>query len=352
MITLPGRIRRISWWEAFAAAASWVCALILIEGGILLLRGSDLDGAAARTSVTDFAWDDRRQVGVATIWTSTPRAVSSLEFSAIRIAPAEPHSHLCRVWRDLKPRNVLSIGPDGQLAVANSDGSLMLRSAADADALESLIGRHPDGDPEYWCCSGDGALLVSKGSNYLCAWDVARKELLWVTAASPIEGIAMHPTKACLLCGRADGVLEQRDARTGEVLHQSRFDEAPISYLVISPHGQRVAAIRGSENLTVWQLETGERLWSARLVAATARSLSISPDGKWLALGALSSRGGWRVMRFDVASGCKLTSPEVTGVIHGTRFTTENHLFYWGADGRLRRCDEQLNEVAQWTPGR
>lgn len=351
MIRFPGPIRRIAWWEAFAAAASGVCALILIEGGILLLGGNGLDGASDRISVTDFAWDDQRQVGVATICTS-PRSLAGFEFSAVLIAPGEPSVHSRRVWRDVKPRHVLALGPAGTLAVACEDGSLILRSPTDANARPSLIGRHPDGDPECWCCSGDKTILVSKSGSYLCAWDVPRQELLWVTAAKPIEGLAMHPTQARLLCGRTDGVLQQRDARTGEVLRQSKLDEGPISQLVICPRGERVATMRGSEGLTVWQLETGERLWSARLMAATARSLSISPDGKWLALGALSAHRDWRLVRFDADSGHKLTSPEKTGVIHGTRFTAENQIFCWGADGRVRLCDENLNEVAQWHPGR
>ena len=60
---------------------------MLVEGGLLVLGGWQLAPPWQRTSVTDFAWDDQRQVGVATTWRRSTRAASGLSYSAWRIAP-------------------------------------------------------------------------------------------------------------------------------------------------------------------------------------------------------------------------------------------------------------------------
>ncbi len=180
---------------------------------------------------------------------------------------------------------------------------------------------------------------------------MSARNLLWPAAATEILCIGVHPERAELLCGRPDGKVEVRDARSSAVVRTLAVHDRPITALAVLPKGQQVASVIQSEEIVVWQLSTGERIWSAPLVAATPASLSVSHDGRWLAVGALV-RGECKVIRFDSADG----TSEALGMTHsrpiyGTHFTRSGQLFSWSADGTIRLCNlEPFSEVTQWCP--
>jgi WD40 repeat protein len=289
---------------------------------------------------------------VATFWSRIPLREAGFRYSAASIAPAA-EAALLEEWAALAPRRVLLAGPQEKLVVACQDGSLYLMERTSPNPRRTLIGRHPDGEPETMLCTPDASVLISMGSQFLCAWDVPNACLLWPAAARLVLCIAVHPRHAELLCGRSDGCLERRDAYSGRLLQELAIPEGPATSLAVFPDGEHVVSIGPRNQLTHWQLSTGRRLWTASLRSATHRSLSVSQDGRWLAIGALAEGSGWKIICFDTATGQRRElGPPHTRPIHGTLFAPGGRLFSWGADGRVRLCDiDTFSEVAQWSPG-
>jgi hypothetical protein len=353
MIRLPRTVRAMTWTWAIALSLAAVCALIALEGGALLVGGANLlRPTARRTSFVDFVWSDQQRLGVAMYWSAATDPKVGVSYSAALIAPDNPEPVLAGVWRDLAPRCALLAGPHEKLIVACEDGRLCAFETIAPDASRLVIGRHPEGEPEALACTADGTILFSKGTNYLCAWDVIEQCLLWPANAKGILSITVHPQRLVLLCGRSDGSVEERDAQSGAGLRKFAAQEGPITSLVICPDGREAVSMRAVNELALWQLDTGQRLWSAPLLAATPKSLSVSRDGRWVTVATLSG-GSYQILRFDAASGAAEPLPvSHARTILGTLFTRNGQLFTWGDDGMLRLCNvDPVYEVAQWSPG-
>jgi WD40 repeat protein len=69
-----------------------------------------------------------------------------------------------------------------------------------------------------------------------------------------------------------------------------------VSSLAFSPDGQQLASGSESGTVRLWDVRTGEQVWSLEGYASGVKSVAFSPDGQLLALG--SSDGTvilWRV---------------------------------------------------------
>jgi hypothetical protein len=304
-----------------------------------------------RSSVTDLAWCDSRRCGVATFWTRIEGRTPRFDYSAAIIKP-DDGAELLRIWPHLQPRRVIPAGPEG-LAVACADGSLHIMASIDPNAKHVLLGRHPDGEPDELLCTADGGILLSRGPHYLCAWAVDSQRLLWPALADGILCSVMHPRREELFCAHSNGRLERLDAQTGRVLCS---DELPThetaAHLVVFPDGVRAASMTAKHSLCVWRLDASELLWSRSLLTVAPHSLSVSPDGRWLAVATLSG-GRWRIACFDAQTGHRqdLSAP-VSGPIHGTLFTLAGEIICWDAQGSIRLWrPASPSAPIQWTPG-
>ena len=170
----------------------------------------------------------------------------------------------------------IAFSPDGRvLAIANVDGSVLLRSARTGHEIETLAGHggetwrqvfSPDGRTLY-TASEDGSAII---------WDVAGNHRLGTPFASGFEwsaklvgaegfppAFAISPDGQSLAVARLDGWVELVDAKT---LHRTgrfeAFPDRPVLAVEYSPDGRQLALGGHGGAVGIWDAGSGERIGS------------------------------------------------------------------------------------------
>ncbi len=197
------------------------------------------------------------------------------------------------VLQDLHP-GALAFSPDGNLmAVAEItalNGEILLQSTADGRQTRKLTGGHL-GSGGQLRFSPDSSLLLAFGYDGLVQiWHVSDGILLRSFGASPGRGrfLAVSPDNQTLALPAVDGLVFYSLA-DGRVLRRLEGHFNPVIQAAISPGGDAVAALIGSQNpedssLAAWPLPEGQRLYVLPEVGALR--FAWSPDGQRLALAA------------------------------------------------------------------
>ena len=116
--------------------------------------------------------------------------------------------------------------------------------------------------------------------------------------------------------------------------------------LAFSPDGKRLAGSAslpgsGSDEIKVWDSETGQELLSLKGHSASVWSVVYSPDGKRLASGSGSEPygPGGEVKVWDAETGQELLTFQGGSAYHGVAFSPDGHRLTSVHGGKLRIYD-------------
>jgi WD40 repeat protein len=229
----------------------------------------------------------------------------------------------------------VTFSPDGkQIATASEDKTAKIWNAESGEELFTLRG-HSDAVNAV-TFSPDGRFIATASADTTVKiWDSASREtLLTLSGHAPApRSTSLHPGGVIdiafnhdgtrLASGGADGIAILWDVTTGEALFSISDQHSNETFVAISPDGSRLATA-GTEGLVkVWDL-TSETISQGPLLTINhehaARSLAFDPDGTRLA--AASDDGFARV--WDTLSGQRLlTLVGHAGLIDDLAFTPD-----------------------------
>ena len=155
--------------------------------------------------------------------------------------------------------------------------------------------------------SPDGRYLATAGQRMDCStilWDVETGEQLWcITHEKPIDAVAFSPDSTFMATYYPDGtvsVLRVADGIPGpETIHQEKWIDRnngtpPVNHhedisgrwVQFSSDGKHLAGLKVAGNsLTLWDVNTGEKIKEFDGVKASGRNLVFSPEGHYFRLG-------------------------------------------------------------------
>ncbi|QDV32364.1 WD40 domain-containing protein [Tautonia plasticadhaerens] len=280
------------------------------------------------------------------IWRAKDELIRSLYFQSIALADREwSANHLARAdevlercpptlrgleWRLLKRRllskampplrhgNALfacAISPDGtQLVSSDLEGFLYVWDPSTGQELRDPIRAH-DAVCYYVAFSPNGARLASAEDGGVKVWDAKtwREIDAWDTPtpmpAGSVQGLAFSPDGkllACVCIRRPDGLEDVSiwDVLTGERLFALPEQRYNVANLTLSPDGTLLATASGDRTVKLWDARTGALIRTDR-GDTTFRCVAFSPDGLLVAAGGgrENERGSGQVRIWDVATG-------------------------------------------------
>ncbi len=188
------------------------------------------------------------------------------------------------VWKLRRSRNTrLTQSPDGKTLVAGAMSAASLRAATGKDVR--YHGRPKSGGVvgvgltknTLWSCSADSIYRFGEDQP-------KRGPLVTRSTADRVWGLAIMPAKhapSALAMGGKDRYLHVLNVATGQQRLLDSIHPRTIDKVACSPDGRFVAAIGWKSGaLTLWNVESGERLQRLTIADTTFRAVLFSPDSK------------------------------------------------------------------------
>jgi WD40 repeat protein/DNA-binding SARP family transcriptional activator len=260
-------------------------------------------------------------------------------------------------------RRSISYSPDGtRLATTDRDGQAVILDAESGETL--LTFPHPAGAVWYAVFSPDGTRLATAGEdNTARVWDaVDGQELLTLIGhvpAPPVGGIyggitcvAFSPDGKLLATGGADGQAILWDSETGEsvLAVQVHPDGFGVTRVAFSPDGTRLVAASDTPDplVIVWDLASGQELYTLTGLPNRAWALALSPDGARLVIAV----GADFVKVYDAASGEEsLTLLGHSGRVAAVAFSPDGTLLATGGVDPPQLWDPATGQELLTLPG-
>jgi WD40 repeat protein/serine/threonine protein kinase len=142
----------------------------------------------------------------------------------------------------------------------------------------------------------DGRIVAAAFSNTAvsCRESSTGRELFRYTSESPLRSLALSPDGRTIVSACESGVVELRSLATGKRVTLSISDAPrpnPSLHLAFSPDGSRVATTEwaipgGATPVTIWDVETGQRLGQYPGHRDRVADLLFAADGRSLAIAA------------------------------------------------------------------
>ena len=183
-----------------------------------------------------------------------------------------------------------AMAPDGtKFAVTHWDGTLSIVDTRTRKVIREF--HDADSAPETWCSiawPSDGNRIVYRGSNpsTVVIRDLVSDEKTSIVLKAPNHGVFASPTRNLFaLTALGDPHVQIRDARTGSLLTTLPETGDPYFCSFSPDMTQLVVADYTSPAISVWDIETKQRVASLTRDNAPSIALTFSPDGKYLATG-------------------------------------------------------------------
>jgi WD40 repeat protein len=237
--------------------------------------------------------------------------------------------HMEMVWG-------IAFTPDGKtLASSSSDKSIKLWDVTSGKELDTFAG-HVN-FVEGLALSNKGRTLVSHDAlDSIRVWDLATGKDMRRIAPRGTEHVfeRMTASDAAFIGGAQGGLITLYDAN-GVPVKQLKDHDSDLEVLAVSPDQKLLASADGAA-VKIWNLATGALLTT---LGAHPRSLSFSPDARFLACGTINTE----VKVFDLASGREVFSkvdPDETGWIRVLAFSPDGTtIAAVGGTGKVRILD-------------
>ena len=183
-----------------------------------------------------------------------------------------------------------AMAPDGtKFAVTHWDGTLSIVDTRTRKVIREF--HDADSAPETWCSiawPSDGNRIVYRGSNpsTVVIRDLVSDEKTSIVLKAPNHGVFASPTRNLFaLTALGDPYVQIRDVRTGSLLTTLPETGDPYFCSFSPDMTQLVVADYTSPAISVWDIETKQRVASLTRDNAPSIALTFSPDGKYLATG-------------------------------------------------------------------
>jgi RNA polymerase sigma factor (sigma-70 family) len=273
---------------------------------------------------------------------------------------------------DKLAKTAVDLAPDGKILAFGLEASIRLLSIPEGrhlgdipmpqppglrprrGSLAKLVRFSPDGKRL-------GAVVEFIG---VCVFDVTRRELLWQNRDQPTTSLASDSGIDFSPDGRllAAAVTVQKPIRlftadTGKVLRTFAGPVAGSGPLLFTADGKRLFSNGWGESGLIWDVATGKPAGKLRPTPSHFRDLTLSPDGKMLALA-----GNREIQFYDTGTGRHLPGPPGANgpvnhvevlpdgrtVLAGSYWDSEAGARFWDlATGRLRcALDRRAASVA------
>jgi WD40 repeat protein len=193
----------------------------------------------------------------------------------------------------------MDFSPDGtRLASGCVDGTVKVWDAASGQMLRALQ-CHPEGVMGVGFRK-DGT-LISEGDGTVKVWDIASGQELR-TFQKYTADVQCSPDGKRFAGAVAGGMVEVRDAGTGQVLLTLRGHTENVISLLWSPDGSRLASLSEAKTVKLWDAVSGQLLHTMKTTSVIC--VMFSPEGTRLALGCVDGT----VKVWDAASVQELRS--------------------------------------------
>ncbi len=193
----------------------------------------------------------------------------------------------------------VTFAPDGQtIASASRDKTVNIWDVASGGLVKTLAGH--TNEVRRVAFSPDGVMLVSASDDKTVkVWDVAAglERKIMTDHAAAVYGVAFSPDGTRLASNTFNDV-KIWESNSDTILHSTKLSDQ-IHNTAFSPDGTRMATASGKGRIDVWEVASGQLLYTLSDHADKVLQVTFSPDGKLLA----SASADERVKIWEVESG-------------------------------------------------
>ena len=233
----------------------------------------------------------------------------------------------------------LVFSPDSKWIVsASGDKTLRIWNTETGQTIHTLEGHTK---PVHCVAVSTDGQWVASGSedNTVKIWDTnTGKELRTLKGhRAPVQGVSVNPAGHIASASR-DGSIRIWNAITGDPLRRI-WVGYQVFDVAFSPDGTRVAsAEHHSFCVQVWDVTTGEHIFTIKAHILRVTNVEFSPDGKWIASG--SHDGNLKI--WDANTGAQLAKMRYPSDVHGIAFSPDGR--------RVAACGPGSREIRIWDP--
>jgi WD40 repeat protein len=241
----------------------------------------------------------------------------------------------------------VAVAPDGTIATASNDGSVLLWR----DGQSSRLGEHAGG-AKVVAFNADGSLLLSAGAdNLVQLWDVATASmrLTFQGHSDIVNAVAFSPDGSLIASAGDDNTIILWDANTGEQRDRLFGHTFHIKDIDFSPNGEELVS-GGYDNLVlIWDVGTRQVLHRLEGHSDWVLSVEYSPNGVTV----LSASADNSLILWEAESGTRLRQYEGhTALVYDAHYSSDgNTLISSSADRSILIWDILTGQVIQRLDG-